>query len=104
MKGTAEMEEYKPAEDFVEFKKDSDINLTDATELWLIQWPLNLVTPLFPFTVFQFLQILVLVLLWCCILIYFMFLPKLQIVLLLNFELVILFLLLHHLPPHPKMS
>lgn len=52
MKGTAEMEEYKPAEDFVEFKKDSDINLTDATELWLIQWPLNLVTPLFPFTVF----------------------------------------------------
>ncbi|XP_060201456.1 mediator-associated protein 2-like isoform X1 [Lycium barbarum] len=34
---------YKPPPEFEEVKKDSNINLnlTDSTELWLIQWPFN---------------------------------------------------------------
>ncbi|KAJ3697217.1 hypothetical protein LUZ61_000922 [Rhynchospora tenuis] len=36
-------ERYIPGPDFGEVKKEAllDINLTDSTELWLIQWPLN---------------------------------------------------------------
>ncbi|KAF3323571.1 mediator-associated protein 2 [Carex littledalei] len=38
---------YKPGMDFGELKKAPllDINLTDSTELWLIQWPLNQLKP-----------------------------------------------------------
>ncbi|KAK6122711.1 hypothetical protein DH2020_043547 [Rehmannia glutinosa] len=34
---------YQPPVGFVEDKKDplTDLNLTDSTELWLIQWPIN---------------------------------------------------------------
>lgn len=34
---------YKPPPEFEEVKKDSliNLNLTDSTELWLIQWPFN---------------------------------------------------------------
>lgn len=34
---------YKPPPEFEEVKRDSliNLNLTDSTELWLIQWPLN---------------------------------------------------------------
>ncbi|KAJ4762212.1 mediator-associated protein [Rhynchospora pubera] len=36
-------EQYIPGPDFGEVKKEAllDINLTDSTQLWLIQWPLN---------------------------------------------------------------
>ncbi|KAL6504870.1 hypothetical protein OROHE_023628 [Orobanche hederae] len=34
---------YQPPEDFVEDKRDPlvDLDITDSTELWLIQWPIN---------------------------------------------------------------
>nr|GMD33610.1 mediator-associated protein 2-like [Ipomoea batatas] len=34
---------YKPPSDFVEDKRDPlvELKLTDSTELWLIQWPIN---------------------------------------------------------------
>ncbi|XP_049408227.1 mediator-associated protein 2 [Solanum stenotomum] len=34
---------YKPPSEFEEVKKDSlvNLNITDSTELWLIQWPFN---------------------------------------------------------------
>ncbi|CAI9754383.1 unnamed protein product [Fraxinus pennsylvanica] len=34
---------YKPTSEFEEDKKDPlvELNLTDSTELWLIQWPIN---------------------------------------------------------------
>lgn len=34
---------YEPAPDFQQSAKDPlvDLNLTDSSELWLIQWPLN---------------------------------------------------------------
>ncbi|CAK9178797.1 unnamed protein product [Ilex paraguariensis] len=42
MDGTEELG-YKPPPEFQEDKKESlvDLNLTDTTELWLIQWPIN---------------------------------------------------------------
>lgn len=40
-------EGYKPGPDFEEDIKDplADISLTDSTELWLIQWPINQLQP-----------------------------------------------------------
>lgn len=42
--------DYKPPSDFVEDKRDPlvELELTDSTELWLIQWPLNHVCSLLP--------------------------------------------------------
>ncbi|CAK9171507.1 unnamed protein product [Ilex paraguariensis] len=42
MDGTEELA-YKPPPEFQEDTKESlvDLNLTDSTELWLIQWPIN---------------------------------------------------------------
>lgn len=50
--GVAADEDYKPPADFVEDWKDPliDIELKDSTELWLIQWPNNIVSS--PFIAF----------------------------------------------------
>ncbi|KAL0438121.1 UNVERIFIED_CONTAM: hypothetical protein Slati_2295100 [Sesamum latifolium] len=42
MDGSAQTD-YQPPQGFVEDKRDPlvDLNLTDSTELWLIQWPIN---------------------------------------------------------------
>lgn len=39
----AKQVEYKPPPEFEEVDKDPliELNLTDSTELWLVQWPIN---------------------------------------------------------------
>lgn len=43
MDAVGEEEGYKPQADFEENAKEPlvDFNITDSTELWLIQWPKN---------------------------------------------------------------
>lgn len=38
--------EYTPPQEFEEVDKDPliELNLTDSTELWLVQWPVNQVS------------------------------------------------------------
>lgn len=55
MDDVEEVEGYKPETGFEEDSREplTDISLSDSTELWLIQWPINEVSKLYLFFSFS---------------------------------------------------